>query len=990
MKTQSVLIVHSRLALAVMVILAGFAAAFQTPRVAHAGGTFVVNSSSDVEGPDNVLTLPEAIFVANGPGRGFTTAEKNQLGGCTWDYDSLFNVWDIIGGCGGGVFDRITFDPSVTEVDLTAPLRPILGDGTWIDGTTVRPRIDGSGMSAGNALTVDASHVTISNLEIVNTPRGTDPSARWAAITIRSGRDARIAYNYIGTVAGAIDCAPAGVTRNADIGVYVAPNTTGGSGAGNGTVYIYGNTIGCFQFGVLVKGADWAYVGQTPDGQPRGNFIGVNTAGSHLPNGEAGVALDVAVSNAVRNSTICDNTIAFGYYGVYLRGNGLHSSSGSWLNTIRGNRIHHNAGAGIRLEQAASFTTIGSASLPPVAADRNYIYQNGHVGIEVNGSNSSLINGNYIGTDPTGAGAAGNGVAGVWLNRGSASNAIRNNVVGGNGQAGVWLQGATATTVKGNLIGTDAAASAAIPNGQEGVRLTDAASSNAVGGSAPGERNVISGNTGSGIALRDVGTSGNSIEGNLIGLNAVGTGALPNVNGVLIAGGASSNRVVSNRILFNRNLGVWLTGSTTWSNAVQGNTIRRQGNTGVQIDDGAYSNLIGPPIGGPTTLGNVISGNVREGVYIAGAGTRNNTLFSNAIGTTAKGLSSDGNGLNGVYITDGAYDNWVGDGPNERNLIGGNGRDGVVITNGAHDNRVQGNFIGVSATGTAALPNLSGVAISGASNNIIGGDTPDRRNLLSGNRAFGVYLGGASTTGNRVDFNLIGTDASGLAALPNALAGVGVVGVPGRNVVGSSVAGVTQFISGNTREGIFVQNTAGTLVGRSNRIGLAADGKNPLGNGRQGVLLDGATGTRVLAQAIAYNWSAGVAVVGAGARSNRLQPIEVLGNGGLPIDLGNDGPTANDAGDTDGGPNVLLNYPVITGGSGSTVGGTACAGCTVLIYRATGNPRAAGGGGSYLRAATTSSSGAWSVMLPAGVTRADIALVAVDANANTSEMSPRQ
>ena len=65
-----------------------------------------------------------------------------------------------------------------------------------------------------------------------------------------------------------------------------------------------------------------------------------------------------------------------------------------------------------------------------------------------------------------------------------------------------------------------------------------------------------------------------------------------------------------------------------------------------------------------------------------------------------------------------------------------------------------------------------------------------------------------------------------------------------------------------------------------------------------------------------------------------IVPTEIYGNGDLPIDLKNDGPTPNDPDDVDSGPNGVLNYPVITGTSAGTLTGTTCPNCWVYFYAA--------------------------------------------------------
>jgi CSLREA domain-containing protein len=93
-------------------------------------------------------------------------------------------------------------------------------------------------------------------------------------------------------------------------------------------------------------------------------------------------------------------------------------------------------------------------------------------------------------------------------------------------------------------------------------------------------------------------------------------------------------------------------------------------------------------------------------------------------------------------------------------------------------NRIERNFIGTDLAGAAARPNaMSGVHIDGSSNNTVGGTTASVRNVISGNGLYGVNITGAHLGAlNRVQGSFIGTDETGMAALPNGLAGVRVNG----------------------------------------------------------------------------------------------------------------------------------------------------------------------------------------------------------------------
>src|SRR5205823_9348893 len=101
--------------------------------------------------------------------------------------------------------------------------------------------------------------------------------------------------------------------------------------------------------------------------------------------------------------------------------------------------------------------------------------------------------------------------------------------------------GADGNTLSGNLIGTNAAGTAAVSN-RMGIALETA--NNVVGGVTAGDRNVISGNDGPGVRLAGPTATGNQLLGNFIGTNAAGTLGLGNAgDGVFITGGASSNTI---------------------------------------------------------------------------------------------------------------------------------------------------------------------------------------------------------------------------------------------------------------------------------------------------------------------------------------------------------------------------------------------------------------------------------------------------------------
>ena len=407
-------------------------------------GYFVVNSGADSIELDDDLTLREAIMAANGTLTGpFSAGERELLGGCAFN-----DFGAITSGCGAGVPDAITFSPSVTEVMLASALPPLAGPagaGTRIEGNAGLPRLDASGViSPAHLLVIDAPDVTIAGLTIVNGAPGTDEGC--AAIRVESAAvNAHIAGNFLGAPPEATGCdvprtghSEDGVRRAAAFGVSVAANSRGGPGAGQAVAYITGNTIGCATRAGIASQADYVSIGLEPDGTTAaGNWIGINRAGTPLPNGSGGVA-DSA--------------------GVWLDGAGRLAPV--QFNQVAANVISGNRGDGIRLVRAGS----------------------------------NQLAGNLVGTDPSGEAAAANTGTGVHLLDGSSANTISGNVISGNGSDGIRIENSDAALLRDDEIGTDAAGMAAIPN--RGAGLVISSSSQVTIDSA-----VVCGNGEAGIRL---------------------------------------------------------------------------------------------------------------------------------------------------------------------------------------------------------------------------------------------------------------------------------------------------------------------------------------------------------------------------------------------------------------------------------------------------------------------------------------------------------
>lgn len=212
-----------------------------------------------------------------------------------------------------------------------------------------------------------------------------------------------------------------------------------------------------------------------------------------------------------------------------------------------------------------------------------------------------------------------------------------------------------------------------------------------------------------------------------------------------------------------------------------------------------------------------------------------------------------------------------------------------------------------------------------------------------------VFQGTSATAESRfhaVRRCYIGTNASGTAAVPN---GTGIVFGPfSRNnqagsgisipvaVLKSSVASIStsggNLISGNSGPGVLISHGSNNTVA-GNRIGTNASGTGPLPNA-VGVRIQGSLGSGNKVggdpfwaenNIVAFNTGAGIEV-NSDTTGHWFDRNTIHSNGALGIDLLPAGPTPNDPGDADAGANSLTNFPVITSvtypATDTTVAGT--------------------------------------------------------------------
>lgn len=219
----------------------------------------------------------------------------------------------------------------------------------------------------------------------------------------------------------------------------------------------------------------------------------------------------------------------------------------------------------------------------------------------------------------------------------------------------------------------------------------------------------------------------------------------------------------------------------------------------------------------------------------------NNIIEGNFIGVDASGTGVTASLSEGIEIL--SVNNKIGGtAVPARNVISGNNAAIRLFSSRTSGNLVQGNFIGVDVTGTVALGNQgAGVVITGSENNVIGGTEAGAGNVISANQNHGITMDG-DMSGARVQGNLIGLNAAGNAALPNGRIGVQVFTVA-NTIIGGTTPSARNVVSGHSQYGINVSASGRTGIQiQGNYIGTDASGTIALGNVDAGISFGGALG----------------------------------------------------------------------------------------------------------------------------------------------------
>ena len=605
----------------------------------------------------------------------------------------------------------------------------------------------------------------------------------------------------------------------------------------------------------------------------------------------------------------------------WIRGNFIGLDAG-------GEEAAGNGGYGIRIEQKSKNNVIGGEN----NIDKNYVSGNVEDGISINYSDNNRVEGNFIGTDVTGTKPVGNksGISIIshsHQNIIGGDSEAKSNVIAGNIEQGIMLSGTGAQNniVSGNFIGTNKSVSVGLGNGKHGIAAMSGCSGNVFG-----PANTVMFNNFDGIAIMAPLTIENTITHNSItNNNGLGINLYYGANNDMLAptdvtvteagvtGNTRPNALVE---IFSDNaeegkkfegeVVAQEDGSFFWAGSPEGPSI-----TATATDSNNTSMFSDPFRILPFIVTNTKEsgeGSLREAIIGANNSKRPEAIHFNIPpddpyydaergvwvfrilsalpplsggwttidGRTQSQNQGDTNPLGPEIVLDGSmageYTKGIritSPGNEIRGICIGNFNANAIVIAGeeADNNVIAGNFIGLEPDGSHAMPNngWSGIGIMDkADSNLVGGTDPADRNVIGGFKQHGIQIFGESTNHNIVIGNFVGTDPTGLYAIPNNFDGIHIDMQAKHNRIGGTTASERNLVSGNLRSGIRIERvgTDSNLV-IGNWTGVTVNGTDSLRNGECGIVLAGGAGHNIIggldsgeANLVSANHSSGMQV----------------------------------------------------------------------------------------------------------------------------------
>jgi CSLREA domain-containing protein len=678
-------------------VLALLAFSVVAPAPSALAATFTVNSTAD--DPD---ASPGNGVCQTAGGQCTLRAAIQEANALAGPHTIAFNIPTAAPGYDAAGFWRIrpaSALPGITAGNVTIDGRTQpAGNPSW---THPRIVIDGSLITGGaNGLTITSSGNTIRRLTIQNFATSASDLLGITGIGIfirdPGATNNRIHGCYLGTSPDGSSAAAnrlAGVQiRNA--GNNIIGNPTAGAGpdidtAGDNAL---GNLISGNGQTLLIAANVYLTASSYDDGRGnviRGNLIGTNLAGNAKIGSDPGNQRYGVLLYQYLDDTIIDANVISGHdavpnpYGIYVFGDSAASSptdtviSGNVIGTTKGGtsttRVPN--GVGIYIGSASN-TLIGGATPAArnIIAGNGVTSPNGH-GVQLSSSRVSgtTIQGNYIGLNANGASfgrsgtdSLGNLGHGIFVETNARQTTIRDNVISNNFGNGIRLS-SDGSVVVGNRIGVNTASPPisddTFANGQASIWISrgttsSASPGNRIGGTNPGDANVIAyglGSTPVAVQIRSDGTpntSNNEVIGNFIGVAPTGDAlrGSPSTSsiGVYVVG-ASSLRADNNRIIGNTigglGTGIQIESSFTTGNEVSANTIGLAGagnRYGVWLFQTSGHTIGGAGGVGVNATRNIIANNTLHGVLV-GMNSNGNTLLRNL--ARNNGGASGGHGV---------------------------------------------------------------------------------------------------------------------------------------------------------------------------------------------------------------------------------------------------------------------------------------------------------------------------------------------------------
>jgi CSLREA domain-containing protein len=478
----------------------------------------------------------------------------------------------------------------------------------------------------------------------------------------------------------------------------------GAGGYTDGILFIQGNAAGVDGIecggggstGIVVSASQNTIIGGTEPGQ-RNVFLMTDHATLD--------AIGIEITNSAINTDVRGNyfgtwdgtsaIVGVGEYGLFLRSGGNtvrenlivgHSEAGIFCWSLSGNAYVDNIIGTDKYKSSALPNKVGihiESSDGNQIGPYNYIAGNTQEGIVIRHSDNNYVLGNEVGDS-----SLPNGGDGIYMLDGNDNFlgfAVMNKVEN-NGGYGLAMYYSDNNHIQNNSFHA---------NTKAGIYLKDS-EDNDIGGTLPYGRNVMSENGTYGVHL-STGADNNTVSGNHIGFGWTGAFDHGNLShGVLIAGGASDNRIGG-------------------------------------LEPGR---------------GNWIGWNDGSAIYIEGSGTSGNVVEGNIIGAPINWAWEAPNGNHGIGIYDGASGNWIG----WNNTIVSSGWSGVVIVN-ASFNVVWYNHIGTDGADVTWGNSYYGVHVVNSPGNQIIGNNIAYNGTNAGEP--GVRVEGSGSTNNFISVNSI-------------------------------------------------------------------------------------------------------------------------------------------------------------------------------------------------------------------------------------------